>query len=63
MDAGRRVIRLAEAVVAWPAVMTLGMVRGGWNGEVSSRCSVHGYGWVAGRGSFGLCIWVTSKEH
>lgn len=46
MDAGRRVIRFAE--VAWPRVMTVGMVRGGWNAEVSSRCSVCGSGWVAG---------------
>lgn len=61
MDAGRRVVRLAE--VAWPRVMTVGMMRGGWNGEVSSRCSMCGYGWVAGRGSLGLCIWVDGREH
>lgn len=60
MDAGRRVIRFAE--VAWPRVMTVGMVRGGWNGEVSSRCSVCGSGWVAGRGSLGVCIRVDSGE-
>lgn len=63
MGAGRRVIRLAEAMVAWPTVMTVGMVRGGWKGEVSSRCSMRGYGWVAGRGSFVLCIWMNSREH
>lgn len=38
-------------------MLTLGMMRGCWTGEVSGRCSVSGCGWVAERGSFGLCIW------
>lgn len=27
-------MRLAEALVAWPRVMTVGMRRGGWSAEV-----------------------------
>ena len=56
-------MRLSEAVGAWPRGMTLGMLRGGWDGEVSSRCLVSGCVWVAERERFGLCILGGGREH